>query len=219
MNKGALICFLGIDGSGKTTLARQLSIILQKKGVRSTYVWWLEGEDALIRRFLRKIKNPKTKESKSIDALLPNDTLLFRGFRAIVLITYLFQGCKIHIKRRLGLTIVSDRYIYDTLMALLEKVDSDSIKNKKMLTSIASLFPKPDLIIFIDIAPDTAYARRIGETLSVEHAALQRHRYLSLLSVIRSNIGSKRIVMLSGDSSIDNNMKEVLNHAYELYRH
>lgn len=39
MTRGILICLTGIDGSGKTTLAKSLNDSLNKNGCNSTYVY------------------------------------------------------------------------------------------------------------------------------------------------------------------------------------
>ena len=39
MTKPLLVCFIGIDGAGKTTLAKVLSSELQKNGLKNKYVY------------------------------------------------------------------------------------------------------------------------------------------------------------------------------------
>lgn len=58
-NRDILICFIGIDGSGKSTLSGYLFEELKKSGYKVSYTWWLEGEDSLLRRLLRRIGKSK----------------------------------------------------------------------------------------------------------------------------------------------------------------
>ena len=37
--KGNFICFIGIDGAGKTTHAKALAKIMEKNGVKCKYMW------------------------------------------------------------------------------------------------------------------------------------------------------------------------------------
>ena len=39
MKKPILICFVGIDGSGKTTQAKELFSWMQSEGIKAKYVW------------------------------------------------------------------------------------------------------------------------------------------------------------------------------------
>jgi tRNA uridine 5-carbamoylmethylation protein Kti12 len=48
--RALLICFTGIDGSGKTTQAKLLDRLVGSKGVKSIYVW-SRGEVLTIRRY------------------------------------------------------------------------------------------------------------------------------------------------------------------------
>lgn len=50
-----IICFMGIDGSGKSTLSKKLVVALQEKGYDVRYTWWLEAEQSLLRTFISKL--------------------------------------------------------------------------------------------------------------------------------------------------------------------
>ena len=55
MKKGFSICFLGIDGSGKSTLAKYLCRELKQRQYDVNYVWWLKGDQSLVRRTLKAV--------------------------------------------------------------------------------------------------------------------------------------------------------------------
>ena len=61
MNKGRLIVFTGIDGSGKTTQANLLLGSLQKDGIDAAYVW-SRWEPLLLRPVINRWKNSKKGE-------------------------------------------------------------------------------------------------------------------------------------------------------------
>jgi thymidylate kinase len=68
MKKCIVIYFTGIDGSGKSTLSKYLLKELKIKGYKVKYIWWLEVENSLLRRLLRKIgrQNFNTINNKKI---------------------------------------------------------------------------------------------------------------------------------------------------------
>ncbi|MDT7876114.1 MAG: dTMP kinase [Sulfolobaceae archaeon] len=135
-----IISFEGIDGSGKTTIAklvfeRIVKIIGNRKKVLLT-------------------QEPFTKEITSlIEKLGWKDpialTLLFSADRAFHINWILKEGYDI---------ILMDRYIHSTIAyQSVLGVDEEWIR------LINSNFPKPDIVILLDIKPETALERLRGK--------------------------------------------------------
>lgn len=191
MNRGFLIAFTGIDGSGKTTQAKLLEEILREKGGKISYVWsrW----DSFLLRPLIKIWKNRIKDNtynpnfynnnlkKSKQKLL-NNPIFGRFWLALFFLEYSFQ---IFIKVRIELAkrdfIISDRTFYDSIIDqainlgkwqdfLLDTLDS---------FWIMILFPKPDMVIYIDCPENIAFSRKT-DSPNIEYLIERRALYLKL---------------------------------------
>ncbi len=195
--KGALICFTGIDGSGKTTQAKLLLDWLTSKGIRSTYIW-SRGEVLTIRSIFlffgrkalgtsaRKIANDKKSysEYQSRKSKLMENPLVRMLWSAMTRFEHILQ-INLGIRRKLGEggVVVCDRYLWDSTidMAVLNK------KGTAWLTGwqnkvLWKLVPRPTLTFFIDIPPQEAM-RRKDDIPSLEYVSRRAELYQYLASV------------------------------------
>jgi thymidylate kinase len=192
--QGSLICFTGIDGSGKTTQARLLVDWLTSRGVQATYTW-SRGEVLAFRRIFlslgRKALGTSTRE-------IANDQASYREYQsrksrlmgnALVrtlwsVMTYAEHVVQINtdIRRgvRAGSWVVCDRYQWDTLidLAVLNR------KSSRWLVNGFNMFmwrflPSPPLTFLIDIPAEEAM-RRKDDIPSLEYVQTRRDHYLFL---------------------------------------
>ena len=202
MKKGFFICFLGIDGSGKTTLAKSLVKDLKRNKIESKYLWWLEAENSIIRRFLRFLipKKEKSKDKYSIKTSknLTEFPLLGSIYQYIVFIDYLRQGfLKIWIPLIFGKNIICDRYIYDVIISFSIEFNYSQKKFETMLSKFVHLFPEPNLTFLIDIPEEVAFKRK-DDIHKFNYLTLQRLTYLDLAKKYEMIIfdGSKELTEL-----------------------
>jgi len=165
------ICFAGIDGAGKSTLAKSLTKNLRKEGIKAIYVYnryipiilrpiihvgnflFLRNKD-FYRDYIEYSNTKKTALKKhSLLASLYYHTVLFEYFISTLL--------KVKIPLLLRKNVVCDRYIYDTITDLSVDLNysKEAVKNfldKKIL----SLFPTPDITFLIDLPEEIAYQRK-----------------------------------------------------------
>jgi dTMP kinase len=142
--QGKFIVFEGIDKSGKATQARLLCEYLRSKGKRVVYTEE-PTSDSPFGRMLKEWLAGKF-EIESGEAI----TLLYAADR--------FE----HLKRKIlpalaeGKTVVSDRYFYSTIAyeSALFGVKPEWIRQ------LHENARKPDLVIFIDIAPEISLRRK-----------------------------------------------------------
>ncbi|MEM0043278.1 MAG: dTMP kinase [Sulfolobales archaeon] len=134
-----LIVIEGIDGSGKTTLARNLVRRLMERGFKSYYTY--EPYESPFSEVFRKIKT-LIKTDPTIDALAMT---LDRAYHVKMVIEPLLEE---------GYIVVSDRYYYSTI-AYQGAMGADITWIKNM----NKVFRKPDLGIYIDVSVDTALER------------------------------------------------------------
>ena len=191
MNKGLLIVFCGIDGSGKTTQAQLLVDALMKKGLPASYVW-ARWEQILVRPLTRKWKSSIKKETGHLDGrakenkqkkrkLLSNPVLRWLWLGAF----FVDYGLQILLKVRVRLMrkelIVSDRMFYDSVIDQAINLGSNSGWLLDNLDSpwMKIIFPEPDVVMYIDCPGEIAFARK-DDAPDVEYLTDRRALYKQL---------------------------------------
>jgi len=204
--KNFFICFTGIDGSGKTTLAKKTVISLGKNGVECSYVYNRYKPIILrplifIGNFLFFNKSDKiyvnyTKHLTSKRKIF-NIKILSVFYESILLFDYFFQiFFKIKLPLLLDRKIICDRYIFDTIVTdLAVDLEYSNEKIIRLLDFCFKLFPKPDLIFLIDILEETAFKRK-NDVPSIDYLRDRRKIYLKI-----SNKYNMKII--NGSNSLD----------------
>ena len=186
---GLLVCFMGVDGAGKTTLAKSLVKSMNEKGVRAAYVYnrfqpfFMRFVFALGKLlFLRKQDMFKdyVEYSTARKQVFRNSAVLI-VYRWMIFFEYSMQVViKTFIRLTLGKVLICDRYVYDTV---INDVAVDLGYSNEQLSSELKwyfrFFPKPDLIFFVDI-PEEVSMQRKNDIPSIEFIRLRRKYYLSV---------------------------------------
>lgn len=178
MKNNLLICFLGIDGSGKSSLSKYLCKEYIREGYIVRYTWWLEGENTKLRKLIRKFV--KSKNIQSNDEFCKysfNKSLKGKIFEVIypwmVIVDYLVFGLKkAFIPMYFGRKkiLIFDRYFYDVIIALSEEFEFSELKKLFLFKLFSFCIPKPGLILIIDVPPEVSYLRKKDEIKSLENA-------------------------------------------------
>lgn len=206
--KNIFICFIGIDGSGKTTLAKTLAESMNNNGNKSKYVYNRSmsiitkpiteiGKLLFLRR--RNIFSNYKEYSDKKRALFKH-----RNFceihRNVLLFDYFIQTViKIKIPLWIGKSVICDRYVYDTIITDFAAYTNYSIDEvKKILDIWLNLFPKPDLVFLIDVPEEIAFKRK-NDTPSIEYLKERRYIYLDVGKEYRMIIldGSRDLIELN----------------------
>jgi dTMP kinase len=213
--KGLLICFVGIDGSGKTTQAKLLVDWLASQGVKSMYTW-SRGEVLAIRRvFLslgrralgtstREIASDRTSYHayQSRKSRLMRNSLVRVLWSAMTYLEHLVQINKdIRTKVREEYCVVCDRYQWDTLidLAVLNNKDSAWLANG-FNRFMWMLIPKPAITFFVDIPPEEAMKRKDDiPSLDYVQKRAEHYRYLSKFDLFIVVDGCRDVVTLQGE--------------------
>ena len=215
--KGLLICFTGIDGSGKTTLSKELVELLNKKGVKCKYVYGrlnpfilkpfiLVGEWIFLRG--KDISEDYLEYSSTKKKVIVKYSFLSKVYQEILLLDYLFQMLfKVKLPLIFGKNIICDRYVYDTVITDLSvDMDYSGAEIKKALKKCFYTVPKPNLSFIIDLPEEIAFQRK-EDTPSIVYLKERRNVYLDVGKV-------EGMVILDGSIPL-NNLKCILEDRVE----
>ncbi|MBC7333499.1 MAG: hypothetical protein H5T85_03415, partial [Actinobacteria bacterium] len=170
-----LISFIGLDGSGKSTLSKWLLKILKEEfNLECRYSWVKFGTTFLgLNRIFAKKYNKKLYKKRDNPYKFLGNKLL----RNLYLIYLLFEHWlqlifSVRIPLMFGKTVVCDRYYYDSIVDLVVNFDLDYSKAKKLIKLLIGA-PKPDLTIYLDVDEYTAYNRK-SDIYNINYLKMKR---------------------------------------------
>ncbi|KKG74807.1 dTMP kinase [Methanosarcina mazei] len=181
MKKATLICFNGIDGSGKTTISKSFKNALEKLDISCKYYWcgWRGFESWAFKPMISLIK----KTSKIGDSSLESNKIstLNRKIPAFSYFAILDYILRVLPNILLSLyryeIVIADRYIYDVIVGF-------SVFNKQnekfVFKTLTFLFPKPDISFLIEVPDDIAFSRK-DDVPSIEYLTKQKIVYSKYL--------------------------------------
>ena len=208
--KRIFVCFTGIDGSGKTTLARAMTERMNSSGLKYEYVYnrltpFLLQPFILIghKLFLRgKDINENYAEYSDTKKRVIRNNPLSHVYQWLLLLDYSIQVfVKVSVPLMRGRNIVCDRYVYDTLATDLAIDFSYSDKNiEQTLKRFFRLFPKPDLTFLVDV-PEELACQRKTDVPSIEYLRERRQVYLKIARQYGMTVldGSKSLAELEAE--------------------
>jgi thymidylate kinase len=188
MSKGFLICFVGIDGSGKSTLSRAVVEILDQQGIKCRYVYgrmkpiilrpliWL-GRQVFLpgRDMLEDYSEYSTTKQKA----MMRHSFLLKFYNQILWLDYMLQILfKVSLPLTLGKNIVCDRYIQDTVITDLSiDMNYSDRETAQYLHRALRFVPKPDINFLVDLPEEVAYLRK-NDVPSINYLKVRRKTYL-----------------------------------------
>ncbi|MCL6479116.1 MAG: hypothetical protein K6T65_11990 [Peptococcaceae bacterium] len=189
IRRGKLICFTGIDGSGKTTLAKSFVYEMQKK-VDCKYIYG-RYQPVLLKPFMfagrffflkgksadKNYKEFKKEKSNAISRYI----FLYSIYIFVLFIDYYIRLLFLVIIPLLyGKNVVCDRYIYDTIITDIS-TDLGLTKEKicKLIRFCYYLLPRPDYVFLIDLPEIIAYGRK-NDVPSIDYLTSIRGTYFEV---------------------------------------
>jgi len=169
--KKILICFTGIDGSGKTTIAKKVTKYLKEKGLPAVYVYgrfkpiltkplMVIGGQMFLRNY--NITKNYAEYSERKKCLFSKHKLMLRAYLYVLLLDCLFQlMVKVRIPLALGKAVVCDRYIYDTVITDIA-IDMNFSEERaiSLLRKCFLLVPNPKIAFLVDVDEIIGYSRK-----------------------------------------------------------
>jgi dTMP kinase len=173
------ICLEGIDGSGKSTQIEKLDKWLEECGIEVLKVF--EPTNSSVGRLIREmLQNPQATDENFQKTL----ALLFAADRIILM-------KKIEDAEVDGKVVISDRCFYSSMAYQ---------NGAEWIKEINKFAKKPDVVLLLDIDPETAISRCEGTDSFEDREFLQRIRkkYLELADkqdfmVINANNGLNKV--------------------------
>lgn len=160
---GYFICITGIDGSGKTTLAkRTIKLFEDKLTIKYVYCGWRQF-DSFVFSPLVKITKLVAKKSYNSEVF---DMEGKKHYNKKVLKLFVMADYYIIMITRLiiplisGANIISDRYFYDVFINTGLDLNESNQEIRRSINKWKSWFPKPDIIFLLDVPVNIAYGRK-----------------------------------------------------------
>ncbi len=191
--RGKFICLMGLDGAGKTTLVKEIIKRFEAQGVYFQYVWGAH-ELTLLRplviwgkKILLKNRQPETYQDYLASLhTVGKSRFLSVGYQAAVLLEYLVQILfKVWLPLMRGRNIISDRYIFDTLINAKVNLNLTEAAMFRMMRVLLQFLPAPDRLIFIDVPEEVAYVRKT-DTPSLDYLRVRTPLYQKVAAAHRA---------------------------------
>jgi thymidylate kinase len=147
-----IIAFMGNDGSGKTTISRQIHKFFADLGFETIYKH--EYEYAILRFLFKLIGKKKLEKSRNEMMVQKKRSVSYTLWPILVWFDLLMQYVYYRIFKRRSV-ILLDRYPYDQYL---------SFKYLGTITKFTEWlylhFPKPDMHLVLTVSPEIAYDRK-----------------------------------------------------------
>jgi thymidylate kinase len=201
MKRRIIVCLLGVDGSGKTTVAKLLRESLHDEGIASDYIWcgWRGFESWLFK--------PVTVPTKNALIRRGNEAQVASAHKKIPLFDYLvWLDYFVRVYPSLAISliksevIVVDRYVFD----VTSRLSTSGGESNSFVLKLFQLFPQPSVVLFIDVPPALAYERK-DDVPSLEYLRERDAETRQLLKHLQG-----RVITLDGTRSASELAEEAL---------
>lgn len=202
---GKFIVFEGPDGSGKTTIIKQVKTLLENKDYDISY--YREPGGTKISEKIRSIIIDN--DNSMMDA--KTEALLFASSRAQLVAEKIIPDLKA------GKIVICDRFVMSSL--LYQGLGrSLGIDNVKLINDFATGGLKPDLTLFFNIDYKTALERKRANFSPdrLENEDLSFHKTIFDGYLKMADLYKDEIIKVDARKSIEDLTKDVINIIYKL---
>jgi len=207
--KAVFICLSGIDGAGKTVIAKKLAQDLRGEGLRCNYVWG-NVRPFFLKPFILIAKLMFVRGKDKFKDYAGHSTAKRSAFKKYFGLSYLYHFLvwldylpqvffKITVPLFFGTNVVCDRYVYDTLIDMAQNLGYSNERVLDMVRKYLKMFPAPDLVFFLDTPEETAIQRK-DDIPSIEYLRERREMYVGIREACGMLVldGSRDLAELNG---------------------
>jgi len=204
------IALCGIDGSGKTTHADAVRAALDECEIPSRRVWMRGGYSPAVEWLKRIVRRSSSAVPDIADRA--GKQAVYRKGRTRLLWGWLVTGeqvlqavVDVRWQRLRGRGLVAERYVPDTLADLTEKFGDPGYPRRLAGRMLEWLTPRPDLILFLDLPGEAAFARK-PDDFDATILEARRQVYRRLVS------GYPQALIVDATRPLDEVQHEVVDH-------
>jgi len=212
---GLLICFVGVDGTGKTALAKLLVAGMVKKRIPVKYLWFrfpyfftlaILGVARVLRitRYTRKARYRIVEHNFQFQPL--------RTLYPVVLFldALLYYFCKVSVQTRIGFNIVCDRWIPDIIVDTTVDTSNPDLERSWIGRLFKMLASKASFVVFVDASdfilqmrrPETEFDPTTRTRRSLYRSFAQRHKLNTIFSNNPLEVTCKELLNLINKSKL-----------------
>ncbi len=214
--KPKIICFIGCDGSGKSTLVREARQIFETKSVPCTTAWACYKLVAakpfmtLAKCLWLRKKNIYDDYRSYKDSLsrITRRKWLIAIYYALLFPDYAFQiFLKVRIPHFFGKIVILDRYFYDTAVSIAANRELNEKEFFKLISALSCIAIQPDTVFYVDTPVDVCLSRK-GDIPHRDFLERRIHYYealkkMSFVEVIPGTMAIKKLRRILEDRLID----------------
>jgi dTMP kinase len=184
-----LAALIGIDGSGKSSLAQNLATQLRDEGVNAQYVHALHRRILikLVKKTARLLFTRGTSEYGDYERYRKVKTsagrrhpFLSRVYAGVWFVDYTVQMLfRVTLRLLTGKVVIADRYIYDQALNISLATGWSQQAVYRLIDLFSLVTPKPDAVILVDTPEEVCWARK-DDVPSIEYLRERRGAYLAM---------------------------------------
>ncbi len=196
--RGMIVSFSGIDGSGKTVHIRSLIDAFAIAEIDARSFWSRFGSSAR-ERGSGRARAGKAGASDSAASLarrrgrLRNPVMRIGWLAYNLTVLVIRYNWRVRLKRRLGGVVICDRYVYDAIVEIGASLPDDPRLSRWAERCLTRLCPRPDVAWLLDVPADVCVQRQAdegGSAASAEELSRQRSTYVTLAGLYDLNVVS-----------------------------
>jgi len=185
--RGVYIAVEGVDGAGKTTQARKLVKYLRKHGYNAVYTY--EPSKGPVGQVIRRMLKNMLHTSEDVMALLFAADRLHHHQQVVANLL------------RQGFVVVSDRSVVSSLA-----YQTAATKRRDWVREVNRYALKPDIVVYIDLSPETALKRLGRKRYRYEEASFLQKVSKEYDRILKAGW---RVVRVDGDQPVDDVFKDI----------
>lgn len=208
---GTLICFSGIDGSGKTTEAEKVVSELTEAGIGATHVWarWRPFVSYPFMGVLYVLFGWRRKDYHKSRAV----RRVWGYFLLVDQILFFVRFIYPHLQR--GRVVCIDRYVLDQLV----EMRYDGVYREHSGSLIQRWLPTPDVTFLMDVPADVANERKddTGEMLDRLGIDVEPVEYLCRRRALFEETAGERAEIIDTTRPMSETHSEIMSQVWEIY--